>query len=140
MSGPLDSIRDVDDQVPVEGDEIAQGTSPFLTHLAVYDALVLEAKLRQSLVTVRSLGSRGLSVATMETFDGVPTFWSRWCQQAFVCATDGNPEAYLRCLEEIVDRTGARVLIVSSDAHAELIRGHREQLEKRARIALAKEP
>ncbi len=28
-----------------------------------YDALVLDAKLRQSLVTVRSLGKRGLRVA-----------------------------------------------------------------------------
>ena len=140
MSSLLDSIGDVDDQLPVEGDEMAQGTSPFLTHRAVYDALVLEAKLRQSLVTVRSLGSRGLRVAAMETFDGVPTFWSRWCQQAFVCATDGSPEAYLRSLEQMLDRTGARVLIISSDAHAELIRRHREQLEKRTRIALAKEP
>jgi predicted ATP-grasp superfamily ATP-dependent carboligase len=102
--------------------------------------LILEAKLRQSLVTTRSLGSRGLRVAAFETSDGAPTFWSRWCRQGFVCATDGSAEAYLRCLEQVLDRTDARVLISSSDANVELICRHREQLEKRVCIALAGEP
>ncbi|HYX49229.1 MAG TPA: hypothetical protein VE843_05775, partial [Ktedonobacteraceae bacterium] len=30
---------------------------------STYDALIMDAKLRQSLVTVRSLGSRGMRVA-----------------------------------------------------------------------------
>jgi len=40
----------------------------------------------------------------------------------------------------LLDQTGARVLITSSDGTLALIRQHREQLERRVRIALAKEP
>ena len=38
----------------------------------VYDALVLDGRLRQALMTVRSLGSRGLRVVALETFDYMP--------------------------------------------------------------------
>ena len=46
----------------------------------------------------------------------------------------GN-ESFVR----VLDTTGARVLITSSDGTIALIRQHREQLEQRVRIALAKE-
>ena len=105
-----------------------------------YDALVLDAHLQQSLATVRSLGSRGLRVAALGTSGGVPAFSSRWCQQAFVCPVDEGSEEYLLYLEQVLDRTAARVLITSSDATIALIRRHRERLEQRVRIALAKEP
>jgi hypothetical protein len=42
------------------------------TDQGMYAALVLDARLRQSLVTVRSLGSRGLRVTALETCDGLP--------------------------------------------------------------------
>ncbi len=106
----------------------------------VFDALVLEANLRQSLVTVRSLGSHGLHVAALETFDRVPTFSSRWCRKAFVCPTDGSAEAFLNYLEQLLDRTRVKVLITSSDVNAALLCMHRERLERRVRIALAREP
>jgi cation diffusion facilitator CzcD-associated flavoprotein CzcO/CelD/BcsL family acetyltransferase involved in cellulose biosynthesis/predicted ATP-grasp superfamily ATP-dependent carboligase len=105
-----------------------------------FDALVLDARLRQSLVTVRSLGRRGLSVAALESFNNVPTFSSRWCQQGFVCAADEGTDAYLAYLEQVLERTGARVLIPSSDGTIELLRQHRARLEQRARIALANQP
>jgi predicted ATP-grasp superfamily ATP-dependent carboligase len=124
----------------VKVDEAVRTISPLTTRQAQYDALILEARLRQSLVAVRSLGSRGLCVAALETRDGVPTFQSRWCWQGFVCNTDGSAEAHLRCLEQVLDRTGARVLISSADDNVELIRRHRVQLEKRVGIALAGEP
>ncbi len=106
----------------------------------VYDALVLDARLRQSLMTARSLGSRGLRVAAMETYAGVPTFSSRWCQQAFVCPAEVGTDDYLTYLLQVLDRTGARVLITSSDGTIAFIRRHREVLEQKVRIALAKEP
>src|SRR5712692_6900089 len=53
-----------------------------------FDALVLDAGLRQSLVTVRSLGRRGRSVAALETLSDVPAFASRWCQRKFVFPTE----------------------------------------------------
>ncbi len=105
----------------------------------VYDALVLDARLRQSLVTMRSLGSRGLRVAALETF-AVPAFSSRWCQQKAICPADEGTQEYLAYLEQVLDSTGARVLIPCSDGTIALLRQHREQLEQRVRIALAKEP
>ncbi len=106
----------------------------------VYDALVLDARLRQSLSTVRSLGRRGLRVAALETFDAAPTFSSRWCGQQFVSPASEGTLEYLVYLEQVLEATGARVLITCSDGTIALIRQHREQLEQRTRIALAKEP
>src|SRR5579863_96474 len=107
---------------------------------AAFDALVLDARLRQSLVTVRSLGRRGLSVAAVGSCGNLPTFSSRWCRQAFVWSANEGTEAYLAELERWLDRSGARVLISSSDGTIELLRQHRARLQGRVRIALAKEP
>jgi predicted ATP-grasp superfamily ATP-dependent carboligase len=106
----------------------------------VYDALVLDAILKQSLTSVRSLGSRGLRVSALGTSDGLPTYSSRWCQQAFVCPAEEGTDEYLDYLEQVLEVNGTRVLITSSDATIDLIRRHRERLEQRVRIALAKEP
>ncbi len=126
----------------MESNQMMTVNSRLATSQVVYDALVLDGRLRQSLATVRSLGSRGLRVAALETCDsgGVPTFSSCWCQQRFVCPVKEGTEAYLTYLEQVLDHTGARVLITSADATIALIRRHREQLEQRVRIALAKEP
>ncbi len=128
MSDSLGKVRGASCELQGESDELT------------YDALVLDARLRQSLMTVRSLGSRGLRVAAVGTFGGVPTFSSRWCQQAFVFPTDEGAEEYFSYLEQLLDRIRVGVLITSTDATIALIRRHREQLEQRVRIALAKEP
>jgi predicted ATP-grasp superfamily ATP-dependent carboligase len=105
-----------------------------------YDAVVLDARLRQSLVTMRSLGRRGLSVAALENSDGVPAFASRWCRQGIVCPAGEGTETYLAYLERLLNDSGAHVLITSSDGTIALIRRYRERLERRVRIALAREP
>jgi predicted ATP-grasp superfamily ATP-dependent carboligase len=112
-----------------------------------YDALVLDAKLRQSLVTMRSLGHRGLRVAGLEVSNNVevsssvPAFSSRWCQQKFIAPShDRRSEPYLTYLQQVLEDTGACVMIASSDSTLEVIRQNREQLERQACIALAKEP
>jgi len=104
------------------------------------EALVLDASLRQSLVTVRSLGRRGLGVAAAETHDHVPAFASRWCQRGFVFPAREGTDAYQGILEHWLERTGARVLIASNDATIALLRRHRARLEPRVRVALAPEP
>src|SRR5438445_2192020 len=104
-----------------------------------FDALVLDACLRQSLVTVRSLGKRGRSVAALETFNNVPAFSSRWCQRGFVCPAEYATDAYLVYLEQLLEQTGARVLISSHDGTIALLRRHRPRLEQQVRIALASE-
>ncbi len=103
------------------------------------DALVLDASLRQALVTVRSLGRRGLTVAAAETHAEAPAFASRWCQRGFVFPAQEGTDAYAALLEQWLDRTGARVLIASNDATIALLRRHRARLEQRLRLALAPE-
>ena len=141
-SDSVNTFRASSFELPTEEREIITRESRLATRDVTCDALVLDGRLRQSLTTVRSLGSRGLRVAVLETSDsgGVPAFSSRWCQQRFVCPASQGTEAYLTYLEQLLDRTDAPVLIASSDATIALIRRHREQLERRVRIALAREP
>jgi len=105
-----------------------------------FDALVLNASLRQSLVTVRSLGQRGLQVATAGPRPNTPALASRWCQQGLVFPPEEAMDAYLAVLEEWLERTGARVVIASNDATIALLRRHRARLEPRVCVALAPEP
>jgi predicted ATP-grasp superfamily ATP-dependent carboligase len=106
------------------------------------DVLVLDARLRQSLATVRSLGSRGIRVAVLEsdTGYGIPAFSSRWCRYRFACPAEEGSQAYFDYLAQVLEATGARVVIASSDGTIELLRRHREQLEPRVALALAGEP
>ena len=104
------------------------------------DALVLDASLRQALVTVRSLGRRGLAIAAAETHPEAPAFASRWCHGGFVFPAQEGTDAYAALLEQWLDRTGARVLIASNDATIALLRRHRARLEQRLSMALAPEP
>jgi len=107
--------------------------------MTTFDALVTDARLRQALVSVRSLGRRGRSVAALDTRSDVPAFSSRWCRHEFVCQADEGTDAYLAELEEVLARTKARVLIASHDGTIALIRRHRARLEQQVRIALADE-
>jgi predicted ATP-grasp superfamily ATP-dependent carboligase len=103
------------------------------------DALVLDARFRQSLATVRSLGRRNLRVAALETFDGIPVFSSKWCRHRAVLAVEEGTESYFAYLLQVLAVTSAKVLITSSDGTIALIRRHREELEQLTHIALAKE-
>jgi predicted ATP-grasp superfamily ATP-dependent carboligase len=112
-----------------------------------YDVLVVDARLRQSLVTLRSLGQRGKLVAALEvsnnieTSNSVPAFSSRWCQQKFIAPSfEQDTEPFYTYLEQVLNQTGAQVLITSSDGTLEVLRKYRNLLEPRVRIALAKEP
>jgi predicted ATP-grasp superfamily ATP-dependent carboligase len=109
-----------------------------------YDALILDANLRQSLVAVRSLGSLGKRVAALECIDvlssSAPSFSSRWCSRAYRApAYFPEAEPFLSYLKQILRYTGARVLITSSDGTLALLREHRRELEQYVSIALAKE-
>src|SRR5713226_7892032 len=133
----MDKIRDATYSLPMQSEEPRYWNSQLATLQVTYDALVLDARLRQSLATVRSLGSRGLRVAAMGSAGGLPTFSSRWCQQAFICPIDEGEEAYIHYLEQLLDRIGVRILITSSNATVPLIHRNRERLEQRAHVALA---
>jgi predicted ATP-grasp superfamily ATP-dependent carboligase len=78
-------------------------------------------------------------VAALETSSEAPAFSSRWCQRGFVCPAVDTTGAYLTFLEQLLERTGARVLIPSHDGTIALLRQHRARVEQRACIALANE-
>jgi predicted ATP-grasp superfamily ATP-dependent carboligase len=90
-------------------------------------------------VSVRSLGSRNLRVAALETIDGVPAFSSKWCRQKAVLQAEEGTNSYFTLLQQILTATGAKVLITSSDGTIALIRLHRGALEPLTHIALATE-
>ena len=113
---------------------------------SAFDVIVMDAGLRQSLVSVRTLGRRGLRVGALEIeTNAVPsstvaTFASRWCQEHFIApAYEQSTQPYLTYVQKVLDQTNARVLIISSDGTLAVIRQYREQLERRVKIALAKE-
>src|SRR5262252_8561085 len=81
---PLSS-QDAGDGIATLRQTIQKQTGMAVLPTATYDVLVLDALLRQSLVSVRSLGSKGLRVAALDTIGSVPAFSSRWCQQQFIC-------------------------------------------------------
>ncbi len=104
-----------------------------------FDALVLDASLRQALVTVRSLGRRGLRVAAAGPTGDVPAFTSRWCRERVVLGSPEEPDRYLAALDAWLARAGARVIIPSHDGTIALLRAHRARLARSARVALAGE-
>jgi predicted ATP-grasp superfamily ATP-dependent carboligase len=114
-------------------------------HVA-YDALVLDAQLRQALVSVRSLGRRGLRVAALglsslpKNTRYVPAFASCWCQRAYIAPTYEHEAApFLLYLKQLLNGTGARVLIPSSEGTLALLREYRKDIGQRTQIALAKD-
>jgi predicted ATP-grasp superfamily ATP-dependent carboligase len=108
--------------------------------MTTFNALITGAHLRQSLVTVRSLGRRGLSVAALATSNDVPAFSSRWCDYGFVCPAGEATDAYVAYLEELLACTRPPVLIPTDDGTIALVRQHRRRLERYTRVALADEP
>jgi predicted ATP-grasp superfamily ATP-dependent carboligase len=110
-----------------------------MSRLTPIDVLVLDARLRQSLATIRSLGRRGLVVGAVDAVPDVPAFRSRWCRSHFVSPAAEGTAASLAYLEGLLDDPGARVLVPSHDGTIALLRQHRARLERRVRIALASE-
>lgn len=111
------------------------------TSQAAYDALILDAALRQSLVAVRSLGRRGLRVAALGNTIGMQACSSRWCQRGFHAPSyEQDFQPYLSYLEQVLDHHEVSVLIPSSDDVIALICQHRERIEQRVHLALAREP
>jgi predicted ATP-grasp superfamily ATP-dependent carboligase len=129
-------------------DPVVQMHDAQTLHTSVsYDALILDASLRQSLMTVRSLGRRGKRVAALENKSvlkrskHVPTFTSRWCQEEFLApGYEREVGAFWDRLKQVIDETGARVLISSSDGTIAVLRKYRAEIERRGLcLALAKE-
>jgi predicted ATP-grasp superfamily ATP-dependent carboligase len=107
------------------------------------DVLVLDARLRQSLVCVQRLGRSGLTVGAAEAAGldaAVPAFRSRWCRVRTGLPAHDAPDAdQLRALLKLVRDTRPQVLLPSHDGTIELVRRHRAELGRHVSIALAPE-
>jgi len=117
-------------------------TTSTTSHGEPYDALVLDAILRQSLVTVRTLGQRGMRVAALETsaFKLIPTFSSRWCQHSYIAPKyDQSDEPFVEYLKLFLQKNATRMLFTSADGTLEILRAHRAEFEPLTRLAIGNE-
>ncbi len=108
-----------------------------------FDALVLDGLARQALVTTRTLGRRGLRVATAECSDlcdsrfGVPTFASRWSERANrLPSYHDDPTVYAQAVIDLASALPTRVVIPSMDGSIAALRSWRSCFEQHD-IALA---
>ena len=108
-----------------------------------FDALILNAGVRQSLMAIRSLGRRSLRVAaalagTSEA-ERIPAFASRWCAGPVHFEAPDGSDGYLTRLDSWLTQSGARVVIPSHDGTISMLRAHRARIERQTRIAMASE-
>lgn len=100
-----------------------------------FDVLVLDASMKQSLASVRSLGKAGLRVAAGESVAQftpalpLPTFQSRYCLRRVVLPDliDDEP-AFLAALTEFVREHSPRVVLPTGDVTIAVLRRYRQQL------------
>lgn len=112
-----------------------------------YDILVLDASMKQSLASVRSLGRAGLRVAAGESvsqFDPavpLPTFRSRYCLRSLTLPNLVNDApAFIAAVTEFVRDHSPRVVLSTGDITIGVLRHHRQKLaELGCVLALAPE-
>jgi predicted ATP-grasp superfamily ATP-dependent carboligase len=103
-------------------------------------ALILDADLRQSLVTARSLGRAGVRVCLAETHRLAPAFASRWgASVALVPDVADDPRGFAERVIALCRSLGRPVLITSHDGSIEALRARRDDIERVATLALAPE-
>lgn len=111
------------------------------------DVLVLDASMKQSLASVRSLGKAGLRVAAGESVAQfnpalpLPTFLSRYCLRSVVLPDliDDEP-AFIAAVTEFVREHSPRVVLPTGDVTIAVLRRYRQQLaELGCVVALASE-
>jgi len=112
-----------------------------------YDILILDAMLKQSLASARSLGRAGLRVAMGESLAHfnpswpVPAFRSRFCHKSLVLPDlDDDAPAFVAAVIQFVRDHSPRVILTSGDATIGTMRPYRDQLaELGCVLALAPE-
>ncbi len=99
--------------------------------------LVLDGQERQSLLSVRRLGPRGVTVFVAEGGEGVPASVSRWCAGRAVLPDVGQgADAYIDALIELCRTIGTPVIVPSHDGVIEALRARRPDVDAVGRLAL----
>ena len=104
-----------------------------------YDALILDAHTNQSLVTIRSLGKKGMSVASIgNPGRKAPAFSSKWCSLALISPAHEGTTEYAEFLLSFLKKNTVGVIFSSSDGTVSLLQKYRKEISKYSKIALAK--
>lgn len=109
------------------------------------DALILDAVMKQALVTTRSLGRAGLTVSlagAIGTSEKLrpPSFSSRWAHSSVLLPSFvADADEYARGVIELVEREPTAVVIPLSDESISSLRPWRSTIERHSRLALASE-
>ncbi len=99
--------------------------------------LLTDGQQRKTLVAVRSLGRRGVTVWAAEETRWAPALFSKYCTHALVSpSAEQDPAAYLAWLLATWDRFRYDVLCPMDDASLAVVLEHRDQLEPRCRMVL----
>jgi predicted ATP-grasp superfamily ATP-dependent carboligase len=107
------------------------------------DALVLDARLRQALVSLRSIGEAGGCAGAVDFVgaDLPPAFRSRWCAfHGSVRDLRFDPPSFVDDVMDYVDRYRPRMVIPSHDGTIAALRAHRVRIEAQTWVALPSEP
>jgi predicted ATP-grasp superfamily ATP-dependent carboligase len=121
--------------MPIKTAESRNVTDDADTKLGHYDVLILDASMKQSLASVRSLGKAGLRVAAGESVAQfspalpLPAFRSRYCLHELVLPSLITDEpAFVAMVIEFVRAHSPRVVLPTSDMTIAVLRPYREQL------------
>ena len=106
------------------------------------DVILTDAKLRQALVAVRTLGERGYKVGAVECVSPrvVPAFSSRWCAAtARVEDRDIDPTAMVQQLVDLASSSSRDVVLIPThDGTIAAIEERRAEVEAHCTLALAR--
>jgi cation diffusion facilitator CzcD-associated flavoprotein CzcO/predicted ATP-grasp superfamily ATP-dependent carboligase len=104
------------------------------------DTLVLDARTRPALVSIRELGRAGAGVCAVDTEADAPGFVSRWSRaSAHVPDFAVDPDAYVDALLSLCATHSPRSLLTAHDGTIEALRARRAELEAVVGVALAPE-
>ena len=143
-AGPLDGASRILRAVPSSIDEESAGERDSISTAVRTDALLLDANTRQVLVTARSLGRAGRTVALAESWgEGdalfrIPAFASRWSvANATLPSFRDDSDIYAAAVLELIKRRPTTVVIPAMDGAIAALRPWRSHIERQAGLALA---
>lgn len=99
--------------------------------------LLTDAQQRKTLAAARSLGRRGIDVIIGEDTGFALSLYSKYCRRRFVYPAPGaNPDGFLQCLLDAVQKFKPDVLFPMDDATQEVVSQHLEVFRCLTRVPI----